>query len=565
MKALCLHQVKPKKLTALLMGLIVFSYFFYVQNLPTELNSYSKNYDSSKNSKLSQAGEENFDMYQKASEEEKEVDRLHYYKDKDKEENELVSDTGYAHNVRLDQKSESLNQNDRGNENYDEYVLIEKIKQAKDTADGAEQIKDYKLDKEFNPVYNDSEKNSTGKSYLADLTTAENSTDEYYDPYRLNDTDYNNESQYIAEEYKFINNITTNGTNNQTDIEDYYEETNSTSDDYMNYYSNSTDDYPTYYEDSNSTEDYVIDYYTTDLPSAYRNITHVQFGNVNFDINSTDMIVFLHMQKTGGTTFGRHLVKDLILQEKCRKLVETEKRWDCGRPNNKDEQWLFSRYTTGWRCGLHADWTNLIQCAHRAIRDYDHERRYFYFTILREPVARYLSEFAHVRRGATWDTAFSYCNNKKRPMPKCYDGYNWLNVSLDEFASCHDNWANNRQTRMLADLRLVNCDGSNMTSQQFDDVLLESAKRNLLKISFFGLTEEQEKSRIMFEKVFDLKFRKKFQLDLRTRASMLKPSEEQLEKIKENNKLDIELYKFAKELFYERWNKIEVERPVGEF
>ena len=163
----------------------------------------------------------------------------------------------------------------------------------------------------------------------------------------------------------------------------------------------------------------------------------------------------------------------------------------------------------GWRCGLHADWTNLIQCAHRAIRDYDHERRcdfiislkkfciyinfrckffklvnknkfcyihnilnthlrmtrlfreiiillysnynliylsifftcnfmlvkfsqellcelnfyrYFYFTILREPVARYLSEFAHVRRGATWDTAFSYCNNKKRPMPKCYDG-----------------------------------------------------------------------------------------------------------------------------------------------
>ena len=59
-------------------------------------------------------------------------------------------------------------------------------------------------------------------------------------------------------------------------------------------------------------------------------------------------------------------------------------------------------------------------------------------------------------------------------------GYNWLNVSLDEFSGCHDNWANNRQTRMLADLRLVNCDGSNMTSQEFDDVLLKSAKRNLL-------------------------------------------------------------------------------------
>jgi len=564
MKALL--QIKPKKLTAILMGLIVFSYFFYAQDLPTELNSYSKNYDSSKSSKLIQAEEENFDMYQQ-NEDVKQINKgnlLNVYDDnnyiqKDKEENELSSNTDAVHNVELDQKSETLNQNGRANENLDEYVLIKKIRK------GSKTIDDAKQNQNFYPEYNDFERNATSKSYLADLTNIQNSTDGYYDPFKLNNTDYNNNSDdYKTEEYRYIDNITTNLTNNQTDVEDYYEETNSTSDDYMSYYANSTDEYPTYYDDTNSTEDYSIDYYTTDLPSAYRNLTHTQFGNVNFDINSTDMIVFLHMQKTGGTTFGRHLIKDLILQEKCKKLVETEKRWDCGRPNNKDEQWLFSRYTTGWRCGLHADWTNLDQCAHRAIKDYNHERRYFYFTILREPVARYLSEFAHVRRGATWDSAFSYCKNKKRPMPKCYDGYNWLNVSLDEFSGCHDNWANNRQTRMLADLRLVNCDGSNMTSQEFDDVLLESAKRNLLKIAFFGLTEEQEKSRIMFEKVFDLKFRKKFQLDLRTRASMLRPTEEQLEKVKENNKLDIELYKYAKELFYERWNKIVIERPTGE-
>ena len=48
------------------MGLIVFTYFFYAQDLSTELNSYSKNYNFSKSAKLIQAEEENFDMYQQS-------------------------------------------------------------------------------------------------------------------------------------------------------------------------------------------------------------------------------------------------------------------------------------------------------------------------------------------------------------------------------------------------------------------------------------------------------------------------------------------------------------------
>ena len=42
MKAVCIHSLKPKKLTALLMGLIVFSYFLYVRDMPQE---FSKNYE----------------------------------------------------------------------------------------------------------------------------------------------------------------------------------------------------------------------------------------------------------------------------------------------------------------------------------------------------------------------------------------------------------------------------------------------------------------------------------------------------------------------------------------
>ena len=70
----------------------------------------------------------------------------------------------------------------------------------------------------------------------------------------------------------------------------------------------------------------------------------------NFDINGTDIIVFLHMQKTGGSTFGRHLVFDLQLERRCeKKLIKKNKKTKkrtCLRPSD-DSEWLFSRFTTG--------------------------------------------------------------------------------------------------------------------------------------------------------------------------------------------------------------------------
>lgn len=79
-----------------------------------------------------------------------------------------------------------------------------------------------------------------------------------------------------------------------------------------------------------------------------------------FDMNAHDVMVFLHIQKTGGTSFGRHLVQDLDLQRPCT-CQRKHKRCYCFRPN-RNENWLFSRYSTGWKCGLHADWTELTNC-----------------------------------------------------------------------------------------------------------------------------------------------------------------------------------------------------------
>lgn len=81
---------------------------------------------------------------------------------------------------------------------------------------------------------------------------------------------------------------------------------------------------------------------------------------VDFNIKGDDVIVFLHIQKTGGTTFGRHLVRNIQLERPCECHVG-QKKCTCYRPGKK-ETWLFSRFSTGWSCGLHADWTELVNC-----------------------------------------------------------------------------------------------------------------------------------------------------------------------------------------------------------
>lgn len=50
---------------------------------------------------------------------------------------------------------------------------------------------------------------------------------------------------------------------------------------------------------------------------SYEEVLNEDF---QFDIDAHDVMVFLHIQKTGGTSFGRHLVQDLDL--KVRRVVD---------------------------------------------------------------------------------------------------------------------------------------------------------------------------------------------------------------------------------------------------
>uniref|UniRef100_A0A1Q3G3U9 Heparan-sulfate 6-O-sulfotransferase n=2 Tax=Culex tarsalis TaxID=7177 RepID=A0A1Q3G3U9_CULTA len=282
-----------------------------------------------------------------------------------------------------------------------------------------------------------------------------------------------------------------------------------------------------------------------------------------FDMNAHDVMVFLHIQKTGGTSFGKHLVRDLDLKRPCT-CQRKKKRCYCFRPH-RNENWLFSRYSTGWKCGLHADWTELTGCVDQELDKNEGEtakRRYFYITLLREPIARYLSEFRHVQRGATWKNSRHWCLGRTatpEELPPCYDGENWNGVHLDEFAGCESNLAANRQTRMLADLALVGCyNKTYMPSAERDRIMLASAKRNLAAMSYFGLTEHQKISQYIFEETFNLRFAIPFEQHNNTvsTSTMNNLTPDQRARIDQLNALDVELYAFAKKLMFQRFERL---------
>jgi len=295
----------------------------------------------------------------------------------------------------------------------------------------------------------------------------------------------------------------------------------------------------------NSSRDHIITFH--DIASC----------NKSFRILSEDLLVMLHIQKTGGTTFEKHLVNDLNIDFPC-SCNEDKRRCSCPRsprPSDGDllanSTWLFSRFSTGWACGLHADWTMLNRCL-------SNHRNLFFVTFLRHPIERFISEFRHVQRGATWKAAKNHC--KSHDTHYCYSNRpNWSNVSLEEFLDCPYNTAFNRQTHMLADYNQIQCDKPGYSHITFwDDVILSTAMKNLESTAFFGLCEQQRISQSLFEKTFRLRFKSNFEqsLDNKTRNLVQDLPVHIRKRIESSNRLDMKLYDFAKELFGRRYKML---------
>lgn len=274
-----------------------------------------------------------------------------------------------------------------------------------------------------------------------------------------------------------------------------------------------------------------------------------------------DVIVYLHIQKAGGTVFNNHLMKDLILDKPCNCTKEMITN-PCPCLTREGHVWLFSWFSVGWPCGLHADWTMLHECVAKAVDEIEgkqRNRRYFYVTLLRDPVSRYLSEWKHHRLGNHWKDAKLFCNGRNvhffdvRP---CFNEYTWEGVSFTEFLDCRDNLATNRQTRMLADLRLSKCyDSRALKPPERTKLILKHAIANVEHMAFFGLTEYQEETRKLFEHTFKLKFRRPFKTLLDDESDEI-VTEKLYSRMMKYIEADVHLYQYAKQLFLERVKRI---------
>lgn len=91
-----------------------------------------------------------------------------------------------------------------------------------------------------------------------------------------------------------------------------------------------------------------------------------------------------------------------------------------------------------------------------------------------------------------------------------------------------------------------------------DMILLHSAKSNLHRMAYFGLSEFPNISQKMFESTFDLHFVTQPHHRLNRLSNYLKNSRKFAVYegvVREANHLDVQLYEYAKELFFERFHQ----------
>ncbi|KAF6772767.1 hypothetical protein AHF37_08201 [Paragonimus kellicotti] len=315
--------------------------------------------------------------------------------------------------------------------------------------------------------------------------------------------------------------------------------------------------------------------------------TQLVWNHSSFNLShSLVVLVFVHIQKTGGTLIERNLVNIGLFRRPCQ-CVPYHRRCSC--KTDRGNTWLVSRFSTGWVCGVHADVTEYTGCVNNRLNALDGRyisRKFEYFTLLRDPVDRYLSEWLHVHRGATWHTATLRCRNTSaysQSYRPCYtitkyagnastsqrlkEHPTWRNVSLQTFLDCPFNLAPNRQTRMLANLSRLGCykdllswniprsDYVNFSVTQYN--LLLSARYTISGfLRVYGLSDYLPYTQYLFERMLHITF-KRWLADQyvtsvsQSHAQRIRPYLSALDwqRIRDSNRLDLSLYNYAVRLF----------------
>ncbi|KAM7538986.1 hypothetical protein Aperf_G00000050342 [Anoplocephala perfoliata] len=246
------------------------------------------------------------------------------------------------------------------------------------------------------------------------------------------------------------------------------------------------------------------------------------------EYNPKVVLVFVHIQKTGGSFVETALTKRGVFAFPCH--CNKKKFCDC-KVDNKI--WLFSRFSIGWKCGLHADFTELRECVPEKLNMLEHNkrpRRLVYFTILRDPIDRYISEWLHMRRKHSfWKESSLRCLGQSPPFRYAACDFtedsNTTELSFYRYVNCPQSLSNNRQTRMLASLDDLGCyshlaewtrpispnaEGNISFSSHQIDLLISAIDNLVIDLATFGLIEHSVYTQYMYRMVLGLVFRVPF-------------------------------------------------------
>ncbi|SDC82643.1 MULTISPECIES: sulfotransferase family 2 domain-containing protein [unclassified Candidatus Frackibacter] len=235
--------------------------------------------------------------------------------------------------------------------------------------------------------------------------------------------------------------------------------------------------------------------------------------------NKNRLLIFMHMPKTAGTTLGQIFRKQYANQV-------------CGGGAQKDTIGKLSALSDAEINKLKCIWGHIPFGIHNYFK-----RPYIYITMLRDPVERIISMYYYL-----------YHNTKIK----------WINgLSFKEFLSIKSlkPKIENLQTRFLSwESRIINYKRTekNLTSFMLDsnqgEPNLERAKKNINDyFAIVGITELFDESISLIKRELgwdDIDYTKK-------NVNSNRPAKDQLpveiiSMIKEKNKLDIELYDYAK-------------------
>ena len=329
-------------------------------------------------------------------------------------------------------------------------------------------------------------------------------------------------------------------------------------------------------------------------------------------MKKNEVFAILHIPKTSGTHWYKLITRKLFTQTSDNTYTRS-----C-RMANKFIECKFNNY--GLRtddmfrrhlCNIHSSYSDLVDCIAESKPGLPADSDIQIITFLREPVKRYISQIYYLPDGL-WirDLSEKKCANFKLYEKSCNTSEIWENSTWQTLLDCEYNRAVNQQVRMLTDFEQIGCDvlncwlkSNNCTQSQkkfSESRMLESAKNTLKSMKFFGITEYQELSEYLFEKTFDYKY--KFSntpidsevwsnitwynftnlMDIKVKPifkseldatkvyeaidetegktvgskEFKKISGKDLSLVRDLNRLDAELYKFAKDLFFKRIKKI---------